>query len=370
MTMPKLPENLTVDILSRLPVKTLSRFKSISKDFLTYLSDDHFFHQLHRLRSQKYPFVLSVTFSTEKEPLATVHISSSDHRGQPINQFAKKIEIESRPVADLLPSHHHLVCIASRNNIYICNPSTEELLPLPPSSVLRKFCPAVGFGYLPSKKEYKVLKLSYLQVDLDDPNNWVIEAEILTIATPTNNLCEVYFSLWRVLEERCPYVVEGPSVFVNGFVHWKIHKNPGWVQIRGGDERILSFNLEEEKFQTLPPPLSVTGYDSEFELAGIRGNLWLVEYTHESFVMELWVLKDWENPLWKRECRIDCRTIGKDIGARMMHPLDFQNAEEILFRVDEFGLIRYNVKNKTYSDLREEKSSFRFCYYTDGFLPF
>ncbi|GLT28913.1 hypothetical protein SLA2020_038150 [Shorea laevis] len=56
MAIAKIPGDVMQNILSRLPVKTLSRFKSVSRDFLGCISDS-VFHQLHRLQSQKNPLL-------------------------------------------------------------------------------------------------------------------------------------------------------------------------------------------------------------------------------------------------------------------------------------------------------------------------
>lgn len=341
-----------------------------------------FFLKFHHLQSQKTPCFLSMDVPDKKDPkpnttTTTIHLVSSDRRGKPINRFSKKIETDGRAITDLLPSHHHLVCIGGRDKIYICNPSTEELLPLPLSSVPDEYCPAVGFGYLPSKKQYKVLKLSYHieLVNLDEPGNWLIKPVILTITTPTNNLVEFCYSPWRVLEKDCPFAADGPCVFVNGFLFWKIYMVPS--------DKILSFNLEKEEFLSLAVPYDVSenASSSKFSIADIRGDLWLlVGYTQRVSIMELWVLKDLEENTWTKKYRFDCTTIfGREIpvmkiiiDVHKMKLVDVRHEEEIIFEVDDHEvreLMWFHIKTKTWKSEFIKKNCWRkFCYYTDGFL--
>ncbi|GKU97741.1 hypothetical protein SLEP1_g10839 [Rubroshorea leprosula] len=157
------------------------------------------------------------------------------------------------------------------------------------------------------------------------------------------------------------------SVFVNGVIHWKIQPWNPW-----DDETIVAFDLDEEKFSILPPPTGAAKNCNTFHLAGIRGNLWLAEHTHKFSNINLWVFnKDLQNPSWKKEFMIDCTTIRDGyslVASFLLHPLDFQNEEGILSRLDGVGLVLYNVKTKTFTLLKEERGRFMFCYYIDGFL--
>ncbi|GLT28914.1 hypothetical protein SLA2020_038160 [Shorea laevis] len=232
------------------------------------------------------------------------------------------------------------------------------------------FFPAVGFGYLPSKKEYKVVKLCYDDRVSRNLEKRITDTKILTISTHTDSLCRA-FSSWRTLKEKCPYDVAvaaaETSVFVNGVIHWKIQPWNPW-----DDETIVAFDLEEEKFSILPPQTGAAKNCNTFHLAEIRGNLWLAEHTHKFSNIDLWVFnKDLQNPSWKKEFMIDCTTIRDDyslVASYLLHPLDFQNEEGILFRLDGVGLVLYNVKTKTFTLLKEERGRFMFCYYIDGFL--
>ncbi|KAF8407841.1 hypothetical protein HHK36_006978 [Tetracentron sinense] len=156
-----LPCDLVILILSRLSVKTLSKFRCVCKLWLHLISDPHLLH-LHSLRSKRNPlfFFSSIQYSNR---VNTLHIK-----------------------------------------IYVCNPSTQEYITLPkPTPSDADF---IGFGYNSSTKEYKVVRMFiHWTLQLSDQRY-----QVLTLGS----------SSWRAVKGPQFNVHTMHTAFVNGALHW------------------------------------------------------------------------------------------------------------------------------------------------------
>ncbi|KAK9265919.1 hypothetical protein L1049_012598 [Liquidambar formosana] len=373
---PQIPANAMLDILSRLPVKILCRFRCVSKLWRNYLSDPYFFELHHHHQSQQKPYFVFMSLfcdfdhrvspsDVDLEFNTTVHLSSANNEGQPMSEFTKQVKVDCLLKISLLPSHNNLICLSTKNHIYICNPSIQEFFELPAGSPFESFSGSVGFGYIPSTDEYKVVRLFYRRLDLDYSNNCVEGCEILTIRTSTSYVSGSCSS-WKVLEEDCPYVTDNFMAFVNGSLYWRIDS---MCDKKDEDDYILSFDLEAEKFWILPPPpcVKVHGW---FWLVEIGEELWLSQNGDDPLILDMWMLRDWDVFVWVKEYSIDLRTmdaIGTLPSWYSGHPIDIRNEEILILSFGE-RLDYYNIKTKTFTHLGYVNHPFRHCYYRESFL--
>lgn len=279
----EIPLGVMFDILSRLPVKTLYKLKCISKTW----RDDYllvpYFLELHYRRSQQNSLVLlaalsKAPFQVKNEYNATLHLLSEDLEGHSINKFSAQIKVDcpspsfSQDVI-VLPSQRDLVCISTKDHIYICNPSTQEFAEVTEmgSSLLPAFPTDIGFGFVASTNEYKLVRL--LRNTLAD-NDIKAGCEVLTIPANNSSLSKKAAS-WREIEEGCPNQVQFMKpAFVNGsLLVWHINR----FCSERGDDHLLGFDLEEEKFLILPPP-PFAKVRFWFGMREINGDLWVFDY--------------------------------------------------------------------------------------------
>ncbi|XVF65805.1 hypothetical protein PTKIN_Ptkin09bG0280100 [Pterospermum kingtungense] len=346
----EIPGDVMLDIFLRLSAKDLYRFTCVSKDFLKYISSPCF----HHLRTGSF-FSISLALLDKSEykrgisARSQILLSVLDDQGQTISKFTQEIQVQNK-YAVLLPSNHNLVSIATIDHTYICDPSKQEFMELPyiSSDLIYTCALSVGFGYLPSKNEYKILTIS-------------------NYTSGTSSSIADCCSEWRVLEGGAPQpVVDSHPALVNGSVHWKIHPARDRVS---ENEQIMCFNLEDEKFWILPVlPACVEEFPRRFNMAVSKEKLWLnhFEYVGQRQVMDMWVLKDSDKFTWVKEYSIDFSILNiKDVavGTRVLNVRD----EELLISISySEHQVYYNLKTKSFRGLRtEERSSFCFCYYTD-----
>ncbi|KAJ6371607.1 hypothetical protein OIU77_002006 [Salix suchowensis] len=166
---PKLPSEIISDILSRLPVKSLVRFKCVSKTWCSLISHPGFAKE-HLKRAKEdtnanhYKIFLSADPHLSIDPEAFFDADENLLTAQ-LNFPASYSDRNSR--IEILGSCNGLVCGLSHRNplIYIWNPSTRESrelaipssreLAIPGSSEDSAF---YGFGYDVKLDDYKIVR--------------------------------------------------------------------------------------------------------------------------------------------------------------------------------------------------------------------
>ena len=240
--------------------------------------------------------------------------------------------------------------MCTSRHIYICNPSThefieltdhhKELQPLRPSSLF-----GVGFGFVPSTMDYKVVRLVDIHLDYENFDEYEISCEVLTISscsTIGSNNSSSYS--WRVIEGGCPYPVLDLSLAIDKFAIWKVDE--WFVGAQERDDVIFCFNLETEKFSAVPPPRCVTNRIA-FRLAVLKGELWLMEPTDiYSYINNMWMLKDWNRYIWVKQYSIDIKSIEKWGYSSPIDIIQYGEDDEVILMQGNGGLHYYHVQSK------------------------
>ncbi|KAF9611247.1 hypothetical protein IFM89_028317 [Coptis chinensis] len=269
-----LPE-LISDILSRLPMEDVLRFRSVSKEWYA-LTTDSAFIQMHLKRASCLPRRIFLEAKTN------VDLHEEDHGPiaslcllETVNGMWRGKEI---PVANMPGDHfftlcscNGLLCVTAKTSVdplFIYNPIRRECVELPETCIeVESSLISVGFGFDDTTKKYKVVRFFKFRSG-DDP---CTRGEIITLGEGS----------WRELE-LSGRVVSGfneKPAFSDGAFHWVSEK-----ESQSGCERILVLDIYDEKFQTIRIPSSVIRafkYPSEARLLNLGGSLLLVEH-------ELW----------------------------------------------------------------------------------
>ncbi|CAA2970162.1 F-box kelch-repeat At3g23880-like [Olea europaea subsp. europaea] len=157
-----LPWDITMDILSRLPVKSLMRFKCVSKSFYSLISQDSDFKRKHLDQSAKHNStttraILDLEHAPERHFSCSLSSLSSD-------ELVRQVMVElDNPVKGakrkVYNSCDGLLCIKdTAGNVCIWNPSTRELKRLPDCLSANSRI-GYGLGYDSSSGDYKVLSI-------------------------------------------------------------------------------------------------------------------------------------------------------------------------------------------------------------------
>ncbi|XP_042491834.1 F-box protein At3g07870-like [Macadamia integrifolia] len=316
-------EEVVFNVLSRLPVKTLLRFRCVCKLWRYLISDDPHFvhlHSRHHSKSKSEPclFFISLTPPEEWEK----------HReeGNPISRF----EFKSKTVLPfVIPTRFDLVCIQDSDIIHICNPSTHEFitLPKPPRTSFSSCGPdgSVGFGYVSSTDEYKVVRLIPPVYGLGgNGGGFTTKCLVFTLTERRGSSSSSSSSSspsswgWRRVVDSPYQVSKYHPAFVNGAIHWLVYYcsriDAEFYDGHMIDPRntIVAFDVEKEEFRLIKHPrcrdLRYLKY-SDVQLVELRGLLCLS--CVEGSKMDIWMFKDYhyKSGTWVKEYSIDLNVL-------------------------------------------------------------
>ncbi|KAM7497774.1 hypothetical protein LguiA_022188 [Lonicera macranthoides] len=232
-----LPEPIVMDILSRLPVKTIVKCSCICKTWLHLLLDPHFAN-IHFSRA---PTQILGTPSGYNDHLFIGEVDESllsrdkkDIRVCP--KFMSIIKTFPHWDSDVANIANGFVCLVNGwNPCRILNPITGELIVVEQTKRMDSRVPReFGLGFSRKTNELKLLRLvgNIRRLYLSDER---LEADIYRLSTNS----------WRSIGEAPSGILSFLGPFVNGALH-------SWSSDVG--DSIFSFDVEEEKFQTVPAP--------------------------------------------------------------------------------------------------------------------
>ncbi|XP_061998812.1 F-box/kelch-repeat protein At3g23880-like [Rosa rugosa] len=194
-----IPEDIIVDILSRLPVKSLIRFRCVSKRWRSIVSDPQLAKLQFQVASEKKTQSRRLVFYRNDSDIESLDLETP-WSSSSIRKLTGPFEHRDRiSHIEVLGSCNGLVCVATPRSVtplYIWNPSTGFSLKLPGFSNNETNCSQIsycGFGYVLATDDYKVLVAAY---------SWDNEAETLEV-----KIFSTRSGLWKRIESPfkfCP----------------------------------------------------------------------------------------------------------------------------------------------------------------------
>ncbi|KAL7154629.1 hypothetical protein ABFS83_03G014000 [Erythranthe nasuta] len=246
-----LPQEIIEDILYRLPIKSLLRFKCVSPSWRSLISSKQFI-KTHLQRSKKIEsFADKRIISICKGRLKACSMSSlftePVTRAFFFNFFPLNI---SRDIV-IVDSCNGLICVlVDACRFFLLNPSTREFKELP-DFFTGTTCPknvgsirAYGFGFDESSGDYKVYAVSYMRLVIGSNATFPSIARVYSLKAD---------SWGRNLFFKDVYMF-GSAKFVSGKFHWMtvFKRNSKW--------EVVCFDLKSETFGTVKQPSCMEGY--------------------------------------------------------------------------------------------------------------
>ncbi|XP_026436293.1 F-box/kelch-repeat protein At3g06240-like [Papaver somniferum] len=306
-----LPEEIIENILTRLPVKSISRFKCVSKNWYHFFQNPNFIknHLNHAIQMKKFNILVTNQGDiddTNTEP----YITSIDYivlpsTSSPFVGHALNIDypyMDRKCKRQILGSSNGLVCIQpwgeESRTMCIWNPATREYKEVPEPSWKSKHGNFVyGFGFDCKNGDYKVLRFgSFILLGEES------EASVYSLAS----------SSWKKLGS-IPYnfsfnITKG--FLLDGVLHW--------VAVPIGpiprSSVIVCYNISDETFYNVPLPnenLSDVENICMVYLGVWEGKLCLLHKnhmeedpdtcTHQNDHIEVWTMMDNK---WSKDWKI------------------------------------------------------------------
>ncbi|XP_002880046.2 F-box/LRR-repeat protein At2g43260 [Arabidopsis lyrata subsp. lyrata] len=313
--------NLNADILEelflRLPLKSLGRLKSVSKEWKSIL-ESMWFVEKH----------LSLAKSSRKILLAydcECGVSPSLLPGLRDFEWSQEFVYLHCDATRPSMSYEGFVCFPEAERVNVLNPSTGQLRrfhcpslsnPRPKSSTFREeswttyfpgYC-AMGFGRDNVKGSYKVVRIFF------DPTY----CDILDVNTGK------WRKLWK--PRRCKVDVGRKSARVNGSIYW--------LRIRRGHVyAIVALDLHTEEFHDVPRPHLPKGIMFEAQIVNIRDRLAIAMPRY------IWSM-DGQKETWSKTHSISLASLGM-VESRSFTPMTLSKQGDVLFYDDEDLLFKY-----------------------------
>ncbi|XP_043702438.1 F-box protein CPR1-like [Telopea speciosissima] len=332
-----LPEGIIADILSRLPVKSLVRFKCVCKPWCALIIDPAFV-KMHLSRSLASNSNLSLIFRGSY--LYSVDLDACEQ--QPAVELDHPLKTPNYGTA-VVGSCNGLLCIYNtEEDIFLWNPSTRrhQKLPITPIEFPRAFgiCRFIvyGFGYDPTTDDYKLVRV--VQFYGDDDYCCDSEVKVYTLSTKS----------WRRIGDM-PFHLSykhGHGVLTNFALHWvaKREMRPDTVS-----SFIVSFDLQDEEYREVPLPDFV---DDKFHMnVGVLGGQLCLLCNFFMVRVEIWVMKDYGlRDSWTKQFLIEQPSVIRSF--EYLKPVCYSKNGELILEKDLKGLVLYDPRRQRARDLR------------------
>lgn len=313
-----LPMDIVVDILLRLPVKSLCCIRRVSKSLLKTVDSLSFVkqHTLSLIAATSHAvqvpqlmcFALTILHGDEDEDFATLQSLKYDGSALTEDKYAFSVS-RSNPIRTdyrLYFVFYNLFCFGWEDeNCLLINPLREgEVLRLPtsnnqqltnngPDSEVQIGSNWYGMGFDSITSTYKIVRVSEIvkKKRYGYYNRIGMVAHILVLGT----------NLWREIPSVPPSGLNCPCVCAYGDMHWLKRR----VSIGAGKSHIISFDFKKEEFYWTPTPPKLHKH-SYLNFLTLRGSMAFVETcsSPRGMNIEIWVLKDYAKKEWTREYTI------------------------------------------------------------------
>nr|AIG62979.1 S-locus F-box protein type-5 [Solanum habrochaites] len=298
----KLPEDVIVYILLKLPVKSLIRFKCISKTWYILIESSTFINlHLNYSKTAKEEFIIFKR-SLQVDPFQH-KTTLSFLFGDDLNPVSPDLEVpylESTFVNDydqFIGPCHGLIALINMINTVLFNPATRNYRLLPPFPTdapqgFRCSIDGVGFGFDSMANDYKVVRISKVYNDPPYRDPYSIEQKV--------EVYDMITDFWRELDnidQDMPriYWASSSMVFYKTACYW--------LAIGSKDKMIiLYFDMGTEIFNTINLPHTCNSYNGpHYGLLVLRDSITMLrypnpnpEYDPAQNLMQIWMMKEYE----------------------------------------------------------------------------
>ncbi|KAJ0716809.1 putative F-box domain, galactose oxidase/kelch, beta-propeller, F-box associated interaction [Helianthus annuus] len=313
----ELPSEIMFDILSRMPVKSLARFRCVSKLWCNYINNPYLeimcakraivnepmlimFHQFPSDHPSS-PCMLSYLEYTaeEEEETFTLQVNTKP----PVMEFMCKSATYRYPNDIVLGSCNGLLYSSKGhcddNTLFVIHPLRKECYELPPINIRNSYLrisvdETCGLGFDYSNNTFKMVSV-VLREHVSGPNFYQVNEGIYTMVHVLGT------DSWRRIPQVPSYPITGEGVFANGCLHWLISNERYGDHSTYLERRVVSFDVSNEKFGLINAPHGRPCGLVREQLVDLHGEVGYV-YHIVNHGVEVWVLKERG---WVMHCEFD-----------------------------------------------------------------
>lgn len=287
------PDEVVLQILARLPVKSLFRTKAVCKLWCR-LSSDKYFVRLYNQLSVRNPMLL-VEVTVSLDSMSSL-ICVDNLRG--VSEFSLDF-LKDR--VKIRASCNGLLCCSSvpvKGVYYVCNPMTREfkLLPRSRERPVTRFYPdgeatLVGLACDLSTLKFKVVLAGYHRIFGHRPDRTFI----CLVFDSESNKWRKFVSLQ---DDQFSHMNRNQVVYANGSLHW----------LTESCSCILTLDLDYGGWRKMSLPDEVNQRSgNRVYLLELSGCLSIIQISNAW--MRIWNLRDYDNEEWHLVDRVSLRCI-------------------------------------------------------------
>ncbi|KAL1548477.1 F-box protein CPR1-like [Salvia divinorum] len=319
-----LPQEILIDIFSRLPAKSVGKCRCLAKTWQTLLSSTQFIKS-HLNRIPPHENLMLITPSGSVYSAASVDGAVSSKLQSPEN------------ITELAGSCDGLVLLVDdEDRKLLVNPITMQLIEITDSPLALtkgESFSMYGLGHDMISDDYKIVVLSYWDSDNEcNPDCADTFVDVYSVGR----------GVWR-RAVNSPYDHAVPHLACGAFVSGKIH----WLassREEGYPSVIAAFDLAREVFDEMPAPKDA---DAEklvlYKLVVLGGCLCLFDVQRDR--THVWIMKEYGvGESWRRF------SIEGEWEFDVIKPLCFDGDEEVVWLTEEESLVVYNAKGKSFRE--------------------
>ncbi|CAL9246667.1 unnamed protein product [Arabidopsis halleri] len=293
-TFKKIPEEVLMEILARLPANSVTRFKCVSKHWSSLISSRYFtnlFFQVSSPKREPRPFM----FLSDKEHHYALLSTNNDFEADPFSHLNQDLTFPGMG-GDFVNSLRGLMCFRVGRAVRICNLTTKQLVNLPKvkSNLLEEvegdFRMWNYFGHDSVNDEYKVLSIV-----------WEVSKEERVVRSEHQVFVLGSGASWRGTHSTIhppPHRPYSQGLSINGVLYYG-----SWV---GKNTCVLmSFDLITEEFNLIELPIEacIVWNTRRANLMIYRGKVAVFEYSRlmTECILDLWVVEDAGKSEWSHK---------------------------------------------------------------------
>jgi F-box interacting protein len=273
-----IPDDVLEQVLLRLPVKSLMRFKSVCKSWRDTIGSPHFQRSQLLIARVRRPsmLILPLRLMPRSGRMDKIRFYAYPGHGTVAELMHEKLW--SAGISSFSQPMHCdglvVVAAAHSSHIFVCNPATKELVLLPAGSPDYNLLgpQKVGFNVDTSTGKYKVVRCFWRHCN-KGMTEYSIGCEIFTLGSMA----------WKPLTDP-PYLVKHMTpLCLPGAIYWS-------AGITRTTQAMLRFDLRDEEFTMFPAPPCMELADVRSYLTDMSGKLC---YSHiRGHNVQLWMAED------------------------------------------------------------------------------
>ncbi|XVF78179.1 hypothetical protein PTKIN_Ptkin14bG0109000 [Pterospermum kingtungense] len=256
-----LPVELILEILVKLPVKSLVKCRSVCKTWNNLITNPCFISTHLQTSLSKTPSHGHLVLKDSQDHQDSFSLHFYNHNFDQYKQLLFPMAVKAHLSSFLMVgSCNGLVCLCNYmvlSQSIIWNPSIQKFIKLPKTSIITCLIEEasyfLGFGFDSRTNDYKLLIVLFIED--------VIENYLFSLNENSWKTVSASFSddaMRRRIWSSFPTELQ-ISTFVNGAFHWVGHQREQDDIVGESGNMILGFNISTEQFFVLRLPESLTG---------------------------------------------------------------------------------------------------------------